>query len=321
MTDESFNRVVKVRVYATVIEQDSGAGYSYPSVSYTNGYTEFSSVQPDGSPGFRIKAKAMQVQSTVGFATVTTTLSIYNLGPDSRAVVQSKIGTKFEVFAGYNQNVKQIALGNLLLARTYKEGTDYITEVTLGDAHLAQTNGFISTSFKGQTSYQQCVDALLTALEPVGVFKGVIDVPDGGFANGQVLNGSPFEELKRICDKMSRTLNVRGQAVYILPVGQDNGNPIIEISEETGLVYIPEVRPPGIDGVPPTGVPVITTNDVSFKHLLNADLVIGQMVRIKSKFVNGEYTIGTAIMDVDSWSGPFYNECQAFKAQPGDSNG
>lgn len=314
MNQQSFGRIVKLRVFATVIGTESGA----PKISYDQGYTEFSSVQPDGSAGYRIKGKCVQVQPTVGFNTNQITLSIYNLGPDSRALIQSKVGTKIAIFAGYGDNIKQIALGDVLWANTHKESdTSYVTDIIAGDSHFALTNGEVDICFKGPVSFKQVVQALLDALAKQNIFLStpIDNIPDGGYNNGITLNRSPFVELSDICKKMGMSFNIIGGGVFILPLGQDNGSPILEISNDTGMIGIPEVQPPGIIGVQQPTVPVSPENDVSFKHLLRADLTLSQRVRIKSKFINGEYVIGRNVFDFDSWSGPFYNECQAFKVQ------
>jgi hypothetical protein len=310
MSDQSFGRNVKLRVFASIIGDTNGV----PNISYSNGYTEFSSVQSDGTPGFRIKGKAVQVQPTVGFNTNQIEIEIYNLGPDSRAIIQSMVGTKIALFAGYGLNPKQIALGDILWARTHKEGADYITHIIAGDSHFAYSSGEIHQSFKGQVSYQTVVNAIMGILEQSDLFLATPNnIPDGGYENGIVLNGSPLDELAKVAQRMGLTMSVIGGGVFLIPYGTDVGNPIIEISEDTGMIGIPEVQPPGTIGPQQNTVPVSPENSISFVHLLRSDLALSQRVRIKSKFIQGEYVIGRVVFEFDSWSGPFYNRCEAFK--------
>lgn len=316
MKGDSFGRIVKVRVYATIIEDQLSDGTLFPRITYSQGYTEFSSVQPDGQPGFRIKGRATQVQPTVGFNTNQIQLSMYNLGPDSRAIIQSKVGTKIAIFAGYGDDVRQIALGDILWANTHKEqDASYITEIIAGDSHFALSNGEINTSFTGAVSYKTLFQVLFTKLEEQDIFVAspAGNIPDGGFNNGYVLHGSAFVELSNLCKKLNLGFNIIGGGIYIIPPGKSTGAPIIDISEDTGLIGIPEVQPPGIIGVQQNTVPVTPENDVSFTHLLRADLSMWQRVRINSKFIKGEYDIQRVEFDFDSWSGPFYAKCQAAK--------
>jgi hypothetical protein len=298
MKGQSFGRNVKVRVFATILGDAS----------------EFSSVQKDGTPGFRIKAQVTLVQPTVGFNTNQVTVTMYNLGANSRAIVQAKVGTRIAIFAGYGDAPKQIGLADILYARTHKEGADYITEIIAGDAHFGLTNGTISTSFSGAVTYTQVIDALLAALEEQQIFSGVISgIPSGGYNQGIVLNGSPLIILADVCKKIGLSMNVVGSMVNILPLGQDVGAPLIELSLNTGLIGIPEVQPPGIIGIQQNTVEVSPSNDISFTTLLRPDISLSQKVRITSKFINGEYVVGRVVHDIDSWEGPFYSKCEAFK--------
>jgi hypothetical protein len=318
MSDDSLGRVVKLRIYATITDLQGGV----PVITYDNGYTEFTSQDPGQPPGFRIRGKCVQVQPTQGFNTNNITVQIYNLGPDSRAIIQSKIGTKIEVYAGYDNKANQIALGDILWANTHKEGPDYITEIIAGDSHFGLVNGQINISFSGAVSYQDVINALTDALKVNGIFVAIIKgVPDGGYQNGIVLNKSPFEHLSEVCKKINCSFNVIGGGIYILPLGVDTGAPAIDLSVDTGLIGIPEIQPPGLIGVVAPGTPVTPDNNISFTHLLRSDLVLSQRVRLNSKFIKGEYVIGRVTHDFDSWSGPFYSRCEAFVLQTQASSG
>jgi hypothetical protein len=310
LTQYLYGRIVKLRIYATAIDGSD-------EISYDTGYTEFSSVQGDGSPGFRIKGKAIEFVPTVQFQTNPINVQIHNLAAASRAIIESKVGTKIEILAGYNGMPKRICIGNILWARTHKDGADYITEIVAGDSHFALVNAAINISLSGQVSYQQVVDALFTALEPVDVVPGTVMIPSGGYKNGIVLTRSPLVELSDVCRTMGRTMSLVGGEVDILPPGQDSGLSVLDVSEDTGLIGIPELNPPGQLGfVPQNAIQVNPNLDVSFTHLLKPEIVLNRMINLKSKFINGQYVIMHNEYDFDSWSGPFYNRCQAHKAYP-----
>lgn len=311
--DQSFGRNVKVRVFATAV----GNIGDETIINYSQGYTEFASVQDNGDPGFRIRGKVTQVEATVSMGINPITFSIYNLGPDSRALFQSRIGTKVQILAGYGNNPKQIAVGNVLWAQTNKEGVDYITEVICGDGHFALVNGQISKSFSGSVTFKQLVNEILSNLEEVGISAGNIVLPpdkynsDVGFNNGYVMSGSPLDILKDLCNKMNRSCTLTSNYVNILPIGVDTGAPVIEVSEDTGLIGIPQVRAPGLIGIIKPSTPVSPQNNLFFTHLLRPEIGLFQRVNMKSKFVNGEYVCGRVVHDFDSWDGPFYTQCEA----------
>ena len=310
MSDQSFGRIVNVKVFATVIGSGSSA-----TIDYASGYTQFSSRQPNGAPGYRITGKLNKIEAAVSAIPNPAQFSIYNLGPDSRALVQSKVGTKIIVEAGYGDSPKQLFFGNILWARTHKEGPDYITEIQAGDGSFAISNGQVNQSFSGPTTYQQAIDACITSLAATGVTRGVVKgIPEGGYQNGIVLTGSPMDRLKEICNKLNLRCSIQNNQVTIVPAGVDLGRQAILISPKTGMIGIPQVRTQGLIG-PATSVNQTTpTNIISFKTLLNPELDLYQMVTMQSKFINGNYIVARATHDFDSWEGPFFTECECASA-------
>lgn len=309
---ESFGRNVKVRIYALQVVDITGSGQIF--VEQSDQYTEFGSVQKDGTPGYRIRGKITQVEATISMGINPITFSIYNLGPQSRALFQSQVGTKIEILAGYGDNPKQIAVGSLLWSMTHKEGVDYITEVICGDSHFALVNGQMNTSFSGSVTYKRVIAEIVSNLNQLGIFAaGGNDkyIPDGSYNTGIVLSKGPLDELKDVCNKLNLSSVVSGNIITILPVGVDKGAPLIELSEDTGLIGIPQVRSPGVIGIIKPTVEVSPQNNLSFTTLLMPEIGMFQRVKITSKFVNGEYTCGRVVHDFDSWDGPFYTQCEA----------
>lgn len=305
---QSFGRIVQIKVFATQIDI---AGDGLPLISYNSGYTVFPSQFADGTPGFRITGKVNKLEAAVSVIPNPIQLAIYNLGAGSRALIESKVGTKIIVEAGYQNNPKLVFIGNILWARTHKEGPDYITQIQAGDGSFAVTNGQINTSFSGATTFMQVINTLVEALSMVGLVKGIIKgVPEGGYNNGIVLSGSPLELLQQTCQKLNLGVSIQNNQVMVLPVGEDLGSPVIEISPANGLIGIPEIRTQGLIG-PVSDVNSTTpTNLMSFKCLLRPELEMYQKILMKSKFVNGTYVIARVTHDFDSWEGPFYTSCE-----------
>lgn len=322
MNDKSFGRVIKLQIFATTI---AGAG-PLSTIVYDSGYTEFSSIQKNGDPGFRIKVKCTQVQPTVGFGTNPLNISIYNLNSSSRALVQSKVGTKIAVYAGYQDQAQLITIGDILWARTKKENSDYITEIIAGDSQFAHVNGYVNQSFSGPTSYAQVITFLLAELAKNQIRTAfVAPIPAGVYNNGIVLTGSPIDRLKETCLKIGMDFNIIGGGVYITKQGQPLAFPPITISNiidpitgldtNTGLIGIPEVQPPGMIGVVDPSIPVGPETNISFTHLFHPRLVMLQQVNLVTKFISGLYIINRVVQDLDSWNGPFYCRCIAAKAK------
>lgn len=309
---QSFARVVNLKVFATGF----GEANSQPTISYGGGYTLFSSVQPNGTPGYRIRGKVNKIEASVTVITNPITFSIYNLGPLSRAVVQSKVGTKVVLEAGYVGAVRQLCVGNILWANTHKEGaSDYVTDIIASDGGYAITNGVINVSFAGSVSYTQVINSLIDSLADVGIQRGdVIGIPGGGYNNGIVLSGSPMDLLKQTCNKLELSCSVQNGNIVIVPLGQDKGSPPILISPETGLIGIPELRTQGLIGPVSNPGSTTPTNMISFKCLMRPELELFSKITMKSKFINGDYIAARVSHDFDSWEGPFYTNCECASA-------
>lgn len=323
-TDATLGRMVSVRVFAT----KTGSSEGIADIIYDQGYTEFPSVQSDGTPGYRIRGKVQLQYQTINFAMNPINLAIYNLGSHSRQIVESKIGTKIAIFAGYAGVVKQIAQGNILWAATHKEGGDYITNLIAGDSHFAKVNGTVNQSFKGLVPYQQVVETLIGSLVSVGMTRGTVIVPIGFLNNGIVLAKNPLDELKDFCKKIGADMYIQNGTVNVIPSGFPKPSPVITIDtgydksspatgqgeNNTGVVGIPEIQAPGlILNASDTQTAAIQLN-MTFKHLLRTDIGPGQLINMRSRFINNRFVVAHVNYDFDSWEGPFYSEYQCFIA-------
>lgn len=308
---QSFGRIVNLKVFATIIESESSGAL----ISYSGGYTVFPSQYPDGRPGFRIRGKINKIEAAVSVIPNPIQIAIYNLGANSRALVESKVGTKIIVEAGYSNNPKQIFFGNILWARTHKEGPDYVTEIQAGDGSFAVSNGQINQSFSGPTTYSQAIDACIASLGQSGITKGTVTgVPSGGYNNGIVLVGSPLDRLKEICNKLELSCSVQNGQVTIVPLGQDKGSPTLLVSQDNGMIGIPQIRTQGLIA-PATSVNQTTpTNIISFQTLMRPEMEMYQKVTVRSKFINGDYIVARVTHEFDSWEGPFFTECECASA-------
>lgn len=260
-----------------------------------------SSKLEDGSQGYRI---AFSCDKTLGTSLNPNPISlqIWNLNEESRPHVH-RWGNRVEVYAGYQKNAVMVFSGNTTRAITKKQGSDYITTVEAQDGILVSQNTFVNKSYDKGTSKAQVINDLVDQMAPAGVMKGLISgVPSNGYNNGIVLTGSAVEQLSQICDANDLIFVINnGEASVVKRSGGTNGKPAFFLSEDTGLVGIPEIREIDFNGKP----------NFSFKSLFNAELAPLQQFTIKSKFVNGIFTITKSKFSCDSWGGSFYTECEA----------
>lgn len=296
----SFDRYAVLKVFARSTSTDATTGApALLDVDKTG--TAFPSRFPDGSTGFRIRGKVDKIAAVTSATPNPITVEIYNLGPDSRALV-SKTNNLIILEAGYGKSAQQIFTGNVLWGKTTKQGPDYVTEIQAADGLFAFQNARVDQSFQKGISTNQVIKTLVGALSGSGIGPGQVQgVPDGGYNQGIVLSGSAVEELKKVCDKNDLQFSIQDGNVLILPYGSDTGQPAQVISPNTGLIGIPEIRAQDATG---------RANLVSFRMLMNPGLGIFQKVVLQSKFVNGIYTTAKISHDFDTFEGPFFTEVE-----------
>ena len=295
---ESFDRIAVLKTYDAQIGVDSSGNKTI--VLDPTKLRVFPSKMKDGSPGFRIKFKVEKVQGPSPIPNPVS-IYIYNIGADSRSIV-SKQNNVVILEAGYGQSSEIIFTGNVLRARTRKEGPDYVTQIEAADGLFAFQNSTVNQSFQAGITANSVINTLVGALKSSGVTPGTIQgVPSDGYNQGIVLSGKTVDRLQEICDKHDLVFSIQDGKVTILPYGSDRGTPVVLLSPSTGLIGIPEVRETDSEG----------KSLVSFKCLMNSKIGLFQKILIQSKFVNGIFTVGKVSQDGDSWGGPWYTEGEA----------
>jgi hypothetical protein len=299
VSTQSFDRYAVVKVFRRQVVTGPDKYRTIKSVD-PNG-TEFPSKFPNGKDGFRIRFKVDKVAAVTSPIPNAITIHIYNLGPDSRAIV-SKTDNLLVLEAGYGFNARRIFTGSIMWGRTTKQGPDYVTEIQAADGLFAFQNARVDTSFQKGISINQVINTLVGALKPSGVGAGQITgVPSGGYNQGIVLTGSAVDRLREVCERSDLHFSIQDGNVLILPYGSDRGTPIPVYGPNTGLIGIPEVRTPDATG---------KATILSFKVLMDQNLGIFQKVGLQSKFLNGVYTTAKVTHEGDTYEGPWFSELE-----------
>lgn len=100
-------------------------------------------------------------------------ITIYNLRPTSRAALliarpkenlDDEPVIKVRLFAGYEGNLKPLVTGDILLSKSTKKGTEWITEIEVWAGLTAATKATVVEHWEGKTSAKSIVDKLLAPL-------------------------------------------------------------------------------------------------------------------------------------------------------------
>jgi hypothetical protein len=294
-----YDRYAKLIVFNTQEGTPGTNGKPLNQIDQTG--SQFASKSASGIPQYRFKFRIEKLAGPVPSPNPSV-IQIWNLGPESRNLV-SKLYNLVILQAGYGNNIKTIFKGTITKTITRKNGPDYVTEITAGDGIYATQNSVINTSFSTPTSSSQILTTLVSAMGGQGVSPGLMTAqPTKVYQNGIVLSGKVVDLLKQICDDNNINFTIEDQKVVMVPYGGALSADTILISENTGMIGIPEIREQNASGLPAL---------ISFKSLLNPDLGSFKPVFVVSKFVNGIYTAAKVTHEGDTWGNEWFTEVEA----------
>lgn len=223
----------------------------------------------------------------------TCELTLFNLSPDHRALIQSyrqvprPDGTLKRAFvrveAGYvDPGAAVIFQGDVRRVQTGREGPDWTTKITAGDGEDALHAARGARAFGPSATLS---DVLRYAAETMGVGLGNLDAAIAGrgldrvggiFPGGTVVHGPVARELHHLLRSAGLEWSIQGGVLQVLPRGGQLNRAAVVLSPDTGLLETPEV---GINRV------------VRAKALMNPDLVPGVQVQVDSGVVKGFYRV------------------------------
>lgn len=128
------------------------------------------------APPFSMRAS---IKRNTLSSTNTTSLTLINLGPITRAKLYKDRYTFTEYWqmiikAGYEQLIT-LFQGNLYEAYSYKQGTEWYTQIEAYDGQYAIQNGFISETVQKETPQQNVIETVMKAFPEM--IKGKIGTP------------------------------------------------------------------------------------------------------------------------------------------------
>lgn len=195
----------------------------------------------------------------------TATFKIINLNPSTRSLIfQDRFATdkikliKFE--AGYNGKLALIFKGYIQEAYSQRVGTETETNIQAWD--IGTADSYVSTTFEAETTFKDAYKNIVSSNKDLTL--GAIGNFNGSFKTPTTLMGSPLIVLNQIT----------GQHTYVDNgvVNSLNNNEALDygvqvIQAESGLLGTPQRR----------------GGEVIIESIFNPDLVVGQLVEIKSE--------------------------------------
>lgn len=239
----------------------------------------------------------------------SATIEIYNLSRDHIALLQGDY-LKCTFLVGYeDEGVRVVADGNVVEVKTVKRGTEFITQVRMGEGYSDLNHEKLKSLVSPGSTVEQVIEDIRSQMPNVarGAYTGTnLNNP---IVFGWPLNGTPAAMLRKLCEAQNIEFSVSGG---VLNVSDINGlytkdttlAPLI--SEATGMIDAPfhttEQGKKAKDAK-------TRRKGVQFKTLLNTECIPGKIVKIDSDFIKGIYRINSSRFSGDFRGGDWYVEC------------
>lgn len=238
----------------------------------------------------------------------TGTISIYNLSLDSRSKFEQN-NAICSLDVGYESSMYQIFTGNITRAATKKEGSDFITEVEVGDGDKALSEAKIDVSLPPGTTNKQVIDKLTASFKDIksGGINSVKNVVSQviSFGTGLVITGSSKDVLDNITKTSDLEWSVQDAELQIIEKDSATQETAISLSSSTGLIgSVGKIKSESGKNTPDGGI--------EFSCLLQANLKCGRLVDINSESVKGLYRITKISHEGDNLTGTWLSKCEAF---------
>lgn len=197
-------------------------------------------------------AMSFSIEKSLSSSPNTMDLKLYNLAAATRAEVQlPKVVVRFA--AGYQSTgARRMFIGDVRWARSTIKGTEWVTEIQVGDGSRAYAFARSRETFKGGT---KIIDVLRFVGESMTLFVpenvAVSRELQAQFSAGYSMNGRSRDELTRLLRPYGYTWSIQDGVLQVLRDDQVIPGAVREISTETGMLGSPEFGNPEASGKSP----------------------------------------------------------------------
>lgn len=209
---------------------------------------------------------------------------LYNLSAESRNDIYkdaySQSTYKRVAFeAGYSEEptTPVIFTGNVLTAFSYRQGSDWITEIQALDGGFAIDNGTIKLTVPSPYNLERVLTTVVQSMPHVKL--GLIGSFDITNTRGISFSGSPWDLICQLILPLQGMAFINNEKVYILRQWEYLNMPIVveRISAETGMI----------------GTPRMQESIVKVRMIYEPRLEINQSVELQTleSRMNGDYKI------------------------------
>lgn len=272
-------------------------------------------------PGLRF---SFSIEKTSEALPNKMSIDLYNLNEDSVAITKKKgatvvleagygslLTTKWANDNSYNPSLLSstlavIYVGDIAKSHTIKRGPDWVTTIESGDGLSAFQDSQLDASFGAGASLSSVVT---TAIGAMGLGKGNITMPSGGYINGFSFSGHARDALTLAVDKGNSEWSIQDGLVQIVPRKKATTEEIVFLDADSGLVGSPSHTAFSNAELKNFG----KNAGIQFASLLQPSIKPGRRVKIASKKVNGIFVPRKVTHRGDTKQGAWSTEVEALE--------
>jgi len=144
---------------------------------------------------------------------------------------------RIEFRAGYGNNLKTLAVGNIKRADSVREGTDFITTIEGFDGGLAFAEAAVDTTFQSGAQKKTILQSLIRNLNKQGIQPGAIGNFEGALVRGNSYSGNTIDIIKEITGGF---FFIDNEKAYCLQDDEAILADVFVLNSSTGLLSTPK---------------------------------------------------------------------------------
>ena len=221
---------------------------------------------------------AFKVERTLKREPNTAEITVWNLSPDSRALIEEQNTASVTLAAGYRDRISLIFAGDLRDVNTVREGPSTRTTIQSGDGEKQNRNARVSRSYAPKTTIKRVIQDLVKQMG-LGLGNlsalGKVEFPRAGaiYPTGTVVEGNVADELDNILRSAGLEYSIQDGNIQIVTRNKALADEAVVLSPDSGLVGTASV---GSDGI------------LHCKTLMIPDVIPGRKLVVKSQTVDAD---------------------------------
>jgi len=287
VTSRLYNRIARVELakHDPSVKPEKGGFFKYlPGVHIEKLHVKFS------------------ITKTISKEPSQASIHIFNLNANSRSLLQGPL-LFVRLQAGYDDSMKQLFAGDVIYAKSLRISDGWDSEIQIGDGDRSYRNARLNKSYRPGVSVKAVI-ADLTKSMGLKMPTNLANATDlaSQFASGHAVSGPSEQEMTRILKKHGYGWNMQDGKMQALKYDQADTQDAVVISQDTGMIGIPELGQPGEKGEPPI---------LKVQTLLDASLKPGGLISVNSKHLKGNYRVQQVTFNGDTHGPDWKTEIEA----------